>query len=462
VPRGDAPITPAHAFATAIACALVSALLLAPPRASAQPGPVFAPDSVRFRVDAGLGTDWTNQIFYEQNFDSTAFTGRTTVSEAELRVVGLALARLAALSGRTAWQAANDLRAGPDLVRNFTRFAVQHDASARVRLTLDAEHDWRRDDTFASRREDRRLGTIEAVRWRARDLVWGARASHRFERQRTAEGALALVPDFDYQRFGLDADRALGDAGSASFGYAYATRTFPDTSSRNYREHTASALVFAPLFGAWGLELWADGGVRDAREDSAVGDRFRQGGLDVRLTARLGDRWEAGGRGEARATEYVAPTAAFFDYVLWRWGVFARLRPDVARSIELRPEIELARTPEFGGLPPTSPLEDRLAVAREEYDQWAIRGEYESFRPFGWYGVEAGFGRRDYAERAVRPDDVSAHSDFWLLQAGGFLDLPVTGALRARATADVWSELHDLSSDDLHSLFVSVEVRVPL
>ncbi len=448
-----------RAFAAAATMVAVGLVLARSSPAGAAP---TAPDSAVFRFDAGLGTDWTNQIFYEQNFDSTAFTGRTTVQAAETRLVGLALARLLGLSGRTSYQASNDLRAGPDYVRNFTRGAFQHDLSPRVRVTLDAEHDWRRDDTFESRREDRRLGTIEAVRWRSVDRAWGARVSHRFEAQRTAAGALALVPDFNYQRFALDADRALGEAGSVSLGYAYALRAFPDTSSRDYHEHAVSSLAFVPLPGAWSLELWADGGVRDAANDSAVGDRFHQGGIDARVTARIDDRWEAGVRGEVRGNRYAEPTAAFFDYVISRWAAFARLRPSVSRAIELRPEIEFARTPDFGGLPETSPLADRLAVAREEYDQIALRAEYEDFRPSGWFGVELGFGRRDYAERAERPDDVSAHSDFWLVSAGGFLDLPVTGKLRARATADLWSELHDLSSDDLHSVFLSAEVRIPL
>jgi hypothetical protein len=450
------------ALALVLACALA-----APGRAGAADSTFVAPgvpprDSVRFGVDAGLGSDWTNQIFYEQNFDSTVFTGRTTVSAAELRVVGLALARLAALRGHSAVQITNDLRAGPDYVRDFARVALQHDATSRVRLTLDAEHDWRRDDTFEDRREDRRLGTIEGVRWRAPDHAWGARLAHRFEAQRTAQGALALVPDFDYHRFQLDVDRALGAAGSLSAGYGYAFRAFPDTSARDYREHTVTALAFAPLSSRLGLELWADGGVRDAKQDSAIGDRFSTGGVDARVTARLDERWEAGARTELRGTDYAEPTAAFFDYAWFRYAVFARLRPDWARSLELRPELELARTPSFGGLPASSPPADRLAVAHEEYDQLDLRLDYEDVRLRGWFGVQLGFGRRSYAERTDRPEDLSAHSDFWLVQAGGFLDVPVGRKMRVRATADLWSELHDLSSDDLHSVFLSAEMRVPL
>ena len=45
--------------------------------------------AAKFLGNFGLGYDLTNQIYFEQTFDSTAFTGRKTVSDPQGRLLGL-------------------------------------------------------------------------------------------------------------------------------------------------------------------------------------------------------------------------------------------------------------------------------------------------------------------------------------------------------------------------------------
>jgi len=104
------------AVALAIAAFVLTA---APPVRAAMPA--GAPDSSRVLVELGIGGDVSNFIFFEQSFDSTAFDERTTVSDPETRVAGLAVVRAVGARGRFAWQVADELRAGDTLLRNWLR-----------------------------------------------------------------------------------------------------------------------------------------------------------------------------------------------------------------------------------------------------------------------------------------------------------------------------------------------------
>ena len=72
------------------------ALIAVVDRASAADGP----DSLRVRVELGANTDYTNELFYEDTFDSTAFTGRHLVDSPETRYAGVLFTRLTGTRGR--------------------------------------------------------------------------------------------------------------------------------------------------------------------------------------------------------------------------------------------------------------------------------------------------------------------------------------------------------------------------
>ena len=430
---------------------LLSALALAP-GARAQ-------DSLRVMADLGMGYDLTNEIFYEQTFDSTAITGRHTVSDPQDRVQGLSLLTLRGARGGASFAATNDLRAGDVLLRDLTRLSGRQELGGGFRLQLDGDHDARRDRSFDQLRQDRRFGFLTSERYATPDLAWSVRVFQQWERQRSARGAVRLFPDYDYRRVGLDLDRFSLGGGDASLSYAYGARDFPDTSARNYHEHALGGRGRTHLRGIFEIDGWADAVRRSALEDSAAGDRFLEGEGQLRLTAHPGERWEWGALAGIQATRYDAPTTAYFNTRLFRYAAFARLEPTVERAFELGPELELLRAPDFGGIPDGSPAGDLLLVAREEYDQGALRAVFESLGRRTWASLEAGAGRRNFFEDVRGESDLSGHSDYWFVELSGFYDRRLAGGLRLRANGDGRAEVHRVATDNLQSLFLSTELR---
>jgi len=214
--------------------------------------------------------------------------------------------------------------------------------------------------------------------------------------------------------------------------------------------------------GHLSLDAFGDVARRMARRDSAFGDRLWQGDTEARGTVRAGERWEFGVRSRLRFVRYDEPTPTFFDARFWRHAVFARLRLDSGFEAELRPEIEFARTPGFGRLPPDATIEDRRAVASEEYDEMALRLDLERFGGRGWWMVSPAIGRRDYSDAAATAEDLSARSDFWFAEVSGFADHRLAARVTLRASADLRLERHAVDADDATSLGLAAELRVPL
>jgi len=428
----------------------------------AAPAGAQAPrDSVVVIAEAGVGGDYTNQIFYEQTFDSTAITGRLTVSDPVSRALGLLYARIAGAQGRLSFDAANDLGAGPTLLRDALRGAARYALGGGWRAEATGEFDVRRDDTFELRREDRRAAGGANLRWVGPGFATSARVFGRIEGLRSAEGTLALFPDYDFRQVGFEVDR-FGIAGQGSLTYAYGERAFPDTAARDYREHALIGDGRVRLTDALRLEGRGDGVRRLAWSDSAVGDRFWNGDGELALVAAPDERFEFGPLARLRVLDYDEPTPTFFNVTLYRYGVFARWLPDFARRYELRPEIEFLRTPAYGGLPKGTSVADLRAVASEEYDQWSLAGEAESMGATAWFfGTVAG-GARQYSDGAADARNLSAHSDFWFLEASGFGERRLSSRLRVRASADARIEFHSVEADDLTSLFFALELRTPL
>jgi hypothetical protein len=439
--------------------AVLGLLVLAPAAARAQDS--LAVDSLRVTNELGLVSDYTNQVWYEQTFDSTVVTGRVSVADPRARVVAEAVTRVLGAKGPFLLDAWNTFGVGNTVLREAARARGTARVSETWRARLDGELDARRDDTFDTRREDRRAALGASALWTSPVRATAGRVFARTEGLRSARGTLALFPDYDWRQVGLELDR-FGVLGHASAVYAYGTRSFPDTSVRDYREHTLA------LDGRWSLsdplrlELNAYAERRSAQRDSAVGDRFRSADAELGLVVRRGEMLEFGPRLRVRGQAFDRPTPTFFDAWIWRYAAVVRFLPDELSRLEFRPEVEFLRTPHFGGLPEGATREDRNAVANEEYDQLGLACEAERIGTVHWWWGTLTGGHRKYVDDGADPNDLSSRTSFWWVEVSAFGERRLTERLRLRASADARSEFHRLSSDDLVSLDLALDLRVRL
>ncbi|MEP7027655.1 MAG: hypothetical protein ABI960_03580 [Candidatus Eisenbacteria bacterium] len=425
------------------------------------PGAARAQDSLRVIAEFGLTSDYTNQIYFEQTFDSTAVTGRLSVADPRARVVAEAITRLFGASGRWTLDASNVFGVGPTVLRDAGRVAAGAALSPALKARVEGEVDARRDDTFDSRREDRRAAGRTSLLWTSADHATGARLFGRIEGLRSSAGTLALFPDYDYKQVGLDLDR-FGLAGHATASYAYGTRAFPDTSVRNYREHTLALDARWQLANPVRIEIDALGERRRAPRDSALGDRFVSTDSELRLLVTRGEHFEWGGLARARGQVYDAPTPTFFNAWIWRYALIARVIPEPLSRIEFRPEIELLRTPRFGGVPAGTGAGDLAAVANEEYDQLGLVAEAERLGEGAWWWGTLSGGHRRYLDDGADPSDLSARSSFWYAEVSAYAERRLGAGLRLRASADGRFEFHRATTDNLATLDLTLGLRVRL
>jgi len=241
--------------------------------------------------------------------------------------------------------------------------------------------------------------------------------------------------------------------------YGYGARAFPDTASRDYREHDLSFDAGLWPGGALRIETRGDMARRVAWRDSAVGDRFVSGDGQLALWVARRPEFEWGPQARLRVQHFDAPDPTFFNVWIYRYGVAARFVPDVTRRYEIRPEVEFQRTPDFGGLSPTATRADLDAVADEEYDQVSGAFELEAIAPRRWTWLTLEAGHRRYTDDTDGGTSLSVRSSFWYGDLSGFLERPLGSTLRARLTGGVRMEWHRVPADDLASVDVALELR---
>lgn len=421
-------------------------------------------DSTHTLFEVGVAYDLTNEIHFDQPFDTTAIQPRQQVSEADGRIAALGAAHLDLRYARASYLLLDQLALiGPELIREQLHANWRHGTGSDWRWLGGADVDYRHDTAFGLTRDDlqgeARLGAERAPA----DYSSSLRMLYRFDLGNSQQqGDERIYPDFHLHRAQFSYAH-FGTLGSEwSLGYTLGYRTFPDTSARNYLDHQGEA--FGLVRFASGGEISARGFLdrRAALSDSATGDRFWQGEVEMSLRQPLSpESWWLTLGGSFFGTAYDVPTPAFFHNVLWRQSAQVRYEAGLGWALQGALEAEELRAPENGGLGDPDVSQDALNALREEYNQGSFRLGFERFGKTTFF-VEPGFGRRHYLIEATPGHDLEAHSSYWFVGANGYADIRLARPLKLRGSADYLYEFHDLSVDDLSAIYVAAELRYAL
>lgn len=173
-------------------------------------------------------------------------------------------------------------------------------------------------------------------------------------------------------------------------------------------------------------------------------DDHRRWWSDLRMDWYLGVLWRLEGAAEWQYWDYKPDSTINDDFVNWRLGAAAHIRP--LPSWEFGGEIEtrFERT--------TSDSETGT-----DYDQWEA-GPRISWTPAPpvWLELSPRVGRRDYGAAATYYDSY----DFWEVSAQG--DVFLSRGPTASVMVSYLSEGHDDPARDLDQLYLSLVVRFPI
>lgn len=424
--------------------------------------PGLAAERVEFKGNLGIGYDLTNQIYFEQTFDSTAFTGRRTISDLQGRLQGLADALLRVdYAGGSLLRVENRLSGGEKLVRNLLYVDWKHRLTRSWGLLLRSDLGYRRDSSFGHLQKDIRESALIGVEKRTGDLASAWRLDYRFDlaENRTSQG-FSFYPDYRYHRLSLGYDHFRWTGPEWGIRYTIGYRSFPDTSVRNYIDHALDSRFRVRSTSGVELELRGLVDRRSAHEAEALGDRYLYGEADVRFRVPLvRERWFAEILGGVVGTSYDNPAAAYFHNAVPRAEVNLRFESFPHWTVTTRLMTEILRVPDGGGLGDVKIDPDAINAAREEYQQGAMQLDIERLGNRTWFFLSPSFGRRSFRIGSRVETDLLARSSYWFAQLGSFAEARLGPVLLLRLSLDVLHERHDIVSDDLTSIFAAAEIR---
>jgi hypothetical protein len=418
-----------------------------------------------FRGNLGVGYDLTNQIYFEQTFDSTAFSGRHTVSDPEGRLQALADAFLRlGYGGESRLRLENRLSAGEKLIRNLFFLDWKHEMGGRWRWLVRNELAYRRDSSFGPLQQDVREVALVGLEKRSADLSTSWRLDYRFDLAETRnDRGISFYPNYRYHRFSVGFDRFNWMGPEWGLRYTLGVRAFPDTSVRNYIDHAIESRFRLRSAGGIGFEWRGFVDRRSAREAIALGDRYLYGEAEARLRLPLvPNRWIVEVMGGFRGTSYDIPNAAYFHNTIPRAEVSLRFEQFPHWTATTRLMTEILRVPGGGGLGDPEVDADAANAAREEYGQLAVRVDLERLGERAWFFISPSAGRRDFRRGATAETNLLARSSYWFAQVNTFAETRLGPVVLFRISLDLLHERHDIVSDDLTSLYLASELRYVL
>ncbi len=426
--------------------ALLGLALLAGPGAVCA-APADGPDSLRLHFEVGASSDYTNELFYEDSFDSTAFTGRQLVDSPQTRYAGVLFTRLTGTSGRrsTGFEIQNELSLGDLLSRDAFYFTLRSELDPRWTLYATPRIEYRRDRTFGRDLEEWRGSAGVRARMALGDDATFAELGARGDLLRASGPGSEYILD----RVAGTATAALAQAPlwgvEWRMEYGFTRRVFADSSDRDHYEHGVDGQMRFDLPG--GRPFWIEAGADRRTTVSDVPtsrDTFweERAALDgeIGISRSLSLR----GRVEGSAIQYdVEDSTLYFDYQELR----ARLTPRFARGT-----LSVAVGPRFDA------LFARLDPA-EGYQEIAAMVEFESLALGAWWNVIPIAGWRDYDEPPAGQETLGLHSSYAFYEINVLADQALPHALRLRAYVNARYESHVDSAQDARSLYFSLDVR---
>lgn len=424
---------------------LAVALLVTP--AAAKAAPAEGPDTLGFQFEVGASSDYTNELFYEDTFDSTAFTGRRLVESPQTRYAGVVMARLRGTRARrsTGFELQNDLSVGDLLSRDALALTLRSASLARWTLYASPRAEYRYDRTFGRDLEEWRgsIGLLARRALRGGDTF--AELGARGDLLRSSGRGSEYVLD----RQAGTASVALGQAPlwglEWRLGYDFTRRAFVDSTDRDHDEHGMDAQMRVDIPGGRPLLIEAAATRRSTLSPAPTSrDNFweERAALDGELG--LAGAWTLRGRVEGLAVQYdVEDAALYFDYQELR----ARLTPRFTSgtlSLSLGPRLDAL----FAPLNPA-----------EGYREVAALAEFESLALGAWWNVIPVAGWRDYDEPPAGAQELGLHSSYSFYEINLLADQALPGAIRLRAYVNARYESHIDSAQDARSLYFSLDVR---
>lgn len=412
-----------------------------------------AGDTLAVRAEVGAAGEYSNEQFYESAIDDTIFLGRQLHDTPEARLAAVARAEFMRTFGAGRWQVrlVPDVSVGDEAVRASASATIRGDAGARVRLALEPRAEYRRDEGFGLHRRDWRASVVARLRRLSGDELGALRLMAGSEVVRSLEGSDAFVLS------GTSARAAIGYSRAPLFGpewdveYGVIARAFRDSTDRDHVEHRVVASLRALVGAGHDVSLAAGMDRRLANRDvPGSRDRFTRIEAEAGAGLSFASDWSLRADVRGELLRYDDPDSLVeFDYGVARSGLMARREfgPGWRAGAGTRVEWLVA---------PWAPEEDYVEIA----------GVLELERMTGtalWHLAPAA-GHRRYSRTAppTSGTDLLAptlHSSFDFVELTGFLDQPLPGGLRARATGVVRAERHEVADHDARSLYFSLDLR---
>lgn len=446
-PRTAILVQAVGALTIVTVAAIALAIVVSPACAAHAPGA----DSLRIRFELGASTDYTNELFYEDDFDSNAvFLNRKLLDSPQTIAGGVAFAQLEGTRAHrtTEFQLLNEVHYGDRLQRDLLGGYLRSEPSADWLLQFTPSAEYRHDRTFDRNLEEWRARAGVRVRRTLSEGSDFAEFSASGDLLRSDGVGSEFVRDRNAARAAIAFERLplLGPEWRLQYGFA--TRVFPDSGERDHFEHSVEGQLRLDLPGGRPLVLEGSAERRvTIRLAPTTRDNYWEGRGAAEADPGLGGWWSLRMRLEAEALHYdLEDNTLFFDYQVVRARMGPRLSSGGPWSVTVAPRAEA--------------LFSRLAPA-EGYQEIAGTVELEYLNRGSWWNATPAAGWRDYDEIPGSANDAvfGLHSSYAFYELGLLADQALPAGLRLRAFLNGRFEYHIDSAQDARSLYFSLDLR---